>query len=114
MLPRAQRSREHFGMLQRRCADIDQVNRWIAQQFVEITCPLDLRHVEPHGIIRIYVPANLGQVSVEAASTLVADRMNARLRNLAVRLDVRRGHEAEPDDADVDRALLRHVKPEVC
>src|SRR5688572_31825914 len=114
MLPRAQRSREHFWMLHRRCADIDQVNRWIAQQFVEITCPLDLRHVEPHGIIRVYISANLGQVSVEAASARITYRVNVRLRNLAVRLDVRRGHKAEPDDADVDRALLRHVKLEVC
>lgn len=95
-----------FWMSQSRGADVDGVDVWIREHFGEVAVGADLRHVEFERFLGADISGDVGEVTVETASTGTAQGGDANAFYLAIRFDVRGGHEAEPDDADVDHGRI--------
>src|SRR3989442_1266163 len=86
-------------------ADVHKLNCRVGEQLGEVVIGFDSRHVELGRFGGTGVAADLREIAVEVASTRIADGDNAIAINLAIRLEVRGGHETEADEADADRTV---------
>ena len=92
-----------------RGANIDGIDRVVGEEVVEILVCLDLTHVEFDWVVGVDISGDLREVALESLGVEVADRRDVGAINLAVGADVHRGHEAKPDDADVDVVVCHGV-----
>ena len=100
----------HAQVRARGGADVDGINRLVGEEVVEILIRLDLRHVEYDRFAGVEVADRGGEVALEPLGVEIADRGDGHAVDLAVGADVHRGHEAKPDDADVDVVAGHMVK----
>src|SRR5206468_3544593 len=85
-----------------RRADVDQVDVRVGQQVRKQFRGPDALHIQLERFVRTDVAADLRKIAIQMTAARIAESGHARALHLAISLDVRGGHEAETDNANVD------------
>ena len=85
----------------RRRANINDPDLGITQQIRKILRRLYTGHIQLNRLIASNVPRHTREVAIQMTPARIAQRRNPYFRHLAIRLDMRRRHEPQPNNPDI-------------
>jgi len=99
MLAAGQSGKGLFVMEKGRRGDVNEVNGFVSEQFVQAAVGGDIRHVEFHRIVAADVAVHVRKIAVQIAAAGIAQRADFNAVHRLVCAQMRHGHEAGSHDS---------------